>query len=44
MGTTTYNIYTQQTPDCKKTISPPHLETDSLLESGATFNILNTEI
>ena len=36
-------IYTQQTPDHKKTISPPHLEIDFLLDSGATIYILNTE-
>ena len=36
-------IYTQQTPDHKKTIFPPHLEIDFLLDSGATFNILNTD-
>ena len=36
-------IYTQQTLDHKKTISPPHLEIDFLLDSGATLNILNTD-
>ena len=36
-------IYTQKTPDHKKTISPPHLEIDFLLDSGATLNILNTD-
>ena len=35
-------IYTQKTPDHKKTISPPHLEIDFLLDSGATLNILTT--
>ena len=35
--------YTQQTTDNKKTISPPHLEIDFLLDSGATLNILNTD-
>ena len=33
-------IYTQQTPNHKKTISPPHLEIDFLLDSSATLNIL----
>ena len=37
------NIFTQQTPDHKKTIYPPHLEKDFLLDSGATLNILITE-
>ena len=36
-------IYTQQTLDHKKTISPPHLEIDFVLDSGATLNILNTD-
>ena len=36
-------IYTQQTLDHKKTISPSHLEVDFLLDSGATLNILNTD-
>ena len=36
-------IYTKQTPDHKKTISPPHLERDFLIDSGATLNILNTD-
>ena len=36
-------IYTQQTTDHKKTISPPHLEKDFLLDTGATLNILNTD-
>ena len=36
-------IYTQQTPDHKKTISPPHIEIDLLLDSGATLKILNTD-
>ena len=35
-------IYTQQKPDYKKTISTPHLEIDSILDSGATLNILKT--
>ena len=42
MGTTTYNIHT--TLDHKKTISPQHLEIDFLLHSGATLNIMNTDI
>ena len=33
-------MYTQQTTDHTKTISPPPLETDFLLDSGATLNIL----
>ena len=36
-------IYTQQTIDHTKTISPPHLEVDFLLDSGATFNVLNND-
>ena len=36
-------MYTPQTPEPKKTISPPHLEIDFLLNSGATFNILNND-
>ena len=36
-------MYTPQTPDPKRTISPPHLEIDFLLDSGATLNILNNE-
>ena len=36
-------VYTQQTPDPKKTISPQHLEIEFLLDSGATLNILNTD-
>ena len=36
--------YTQQTLDHKRTISPPHLERDFLLDYGATLNILNTHI
>ena len=35
--------YTQQTPDHKKTISPPHLEIYFRLDSGATRNILNND-
>ena len=42
MGTSTYNIY-KKTPDHKKKIFPPHLETNFLLDSGATLNILNTD-
>ena len=34
-------MYTPQTPDPKRTISPPHLEIDFLLDSGAILNILN---
>ena len=37
-----FTIYTQQTLDHKKTISPPHLEIVFLLDSGAALNILNT--
>ena len=36
-------IYTQKKLDHRKTISPPHLEIDSLLDSGATLNVLNTD-
>ena len=36
-------IYTQKKLDHKKTISPPHLEIDFLLDSGATLNVLNTD-
>ena len=36
-------VYTQQIPDPKKTISPPQVEIDFLLDSGATLNILNTD-
>ena len=43
MGITTHNIYTQQTPDYKKTISQRHIEIDFLLDSGATLNILNID-
>ena len=34
-------MYTQQTPDYTKTISPPYLEVEFLLDSGATLNVLN---
>ena len=36
-------IYTPQTLDPKRTISPPHLEIDFLLDSGATLNIINND-
>ena len=36
-------MYTPQSPDPKRTISPPHLEIDFLLDSGATLNILNND-
>ena len=36
-------MYTPQTPDPKRTISPTPLEIDFLLDSGATLNILNNE-
>ena len=36
-------MHTQQTLDYKKTISPPHLEIDFLLDSGATLNVLNKD-
>ena len=36
-------IYTQQTHDHKRTISPPHLEIDFLLDSGVTLNLLKTD-
>ena len=36
-------IDTQQTPDHKKTISPPQLDIYYLLDSGARLNILNTD-
>ena len=35
--------YTQQTLHHKRTISPPHLDTDFLLDSGATLIKLNTD-
>ena len=36
-------IYTQQTLDYTKTVSPPHLKINFLLDSGATLNVLNNE-
>ena len=36
-------MYTQQSPDSKRTISPPHLEIDFFLDSGVTLNILNND-
>ena len=36
-------MHTQETPDQKKTISPPHLEIDFLLDSSATLIIINTD-
>ena len=36
-------IYTEQTLDHKRTIFPPHLGIEFLLDSGATFKILNTD-
>ena len=36
-------MYIPQTTDPEKTISPPHLEIDFLLDSGATLNILNND-
>ena len=36
-------MYTQQTPDHTKTISPPHLELEFLIDSGTTLNIFNNE-
>ena len=36
-------IYTQQTLNHKRTIFPPRLEIDFILDSGATLNILNTD-
>ena len=36
-------LYTQQTPDHTKTVSPPHLEIDFITDSGATFNNLNND-
>ena len=36
-------MYTQQTPDCTKTISPPYLEINFLLDSGAKHNISNND-
>ena len=35
-------IFTKQTLDHTKTISPPHLEIN-FLDSGATFNVLNND-
>ena len=40
---TTYNVHTPQTPDPKRTISPPHLEIDFLMFSGAILNILKND-
>ena len=37
-------IYTQQTFDHTKTVSPPHLQIDFLVDSGATLNVLNIKI
>ena len=34
-------IFTKQTPDSTKTISPPNLEIDFLIGSAATLNLLN---
>ena len=36
-------MYTQQTPDYTKTISPPHIEIDYLLDFGASLNLLNND-
>ena len=36
-------IYTLQSPDHTKTVSPPKLETDFLLDSGATLCLLNND-
>ena len=36
-------IYTPQSPNTKRTISPPHLEIDFLLDNGDTLNILNND-
>ena len=36
-------FYTQQTLYHKKTVSPPHLEIDSLLNSGAMLNVLKND-
>ena len=35
--------FTQQTAHHTKTNSPPHLEIDFLIESGATLNVLNKD-
>ena len=37
-------IYTQQTVDQTRTISPTHIEIDFLIDPGATFNVLNMEL
>ena len=37
-------IYPHQTPNHTKTILPPHLETNFLIDSGAKFNIINNDI
>ena len=39
MGTTFNNVYKTK----KKTVSPPHLEIDFLLDSGASPNVLNND-
>ena len=36
-------MHTKQTLDHKKTVSPPHLEIDFLLDSGASQNVLNND-
>ena len=36
-------INTQQTLDYQKTVSPPPLKIDFLLDSGATLNVLNDD-
>ena len=38
-----HTIYKQQTLDYRKTVSPPHLEIDFLLDSGATLIVLNND-
>ena len=36
-------LYTKQTLDHTETISPPHLEIDFIIESGAPLNVLNND-
>ena len=43
LGNTINNVYIQKTPDHTKTVSPPHLEIDFLLDSGATLHVINND-
>ena len=37
-------IYTHQKSDHAKTILPPHLEINFLIDSGGKFNVINNDI